>query len=79
MILNVGRREFQKAQLDLIRMSQQLTRQGREHRVLIAGKPGSASDVLIEALGDDGEAASRVTLLGQRDDVGACLELPTFS
>ena len=72
-ILNVGRQEFQKAQLDLIRMSQQLTRQGREHRVLIAGKPGSASDVLIEALGDDGEAAYRVTLLGQRDDVGDLL------
>jgi glycosyltransferase involved in cell wall biosynthesis len=73
LILNIGRQEFQKGQIDLISASRQLAKDGYGHEVLIAGKPGNASDHLEAALSDDSDAWPRVRLLGQREDIGDLL------
>ena len=72
-ILNIGRQEYQKGQLDLVGASRVLCEHGRDHRVLVAGKRGNASGALAADLDDDRDTSPTVQLLGQRDDIGDLL------
>lgn len=65
LILTAGRQEFQKGQVHLIRA---LGRMKTPSRLIVAGRPGSATGSLEAAVGDAGLEA-RVTFLGYRDDV----------
>jgi glycosyltransferase involved in cell wall biosynthesis len=72
-LLNIGRQEYQKGQLDLIRASELLGSRDLSHLVLIAGKPGNASAALQRALSDPANAAARVRFVGHRSDIAELL------
>jgi glycosyltransferase involved in cell wall biosynthesis len=68
LILAVGRQEFQKGHLVLLRAASRLFSSRPATRILIAGRPGNASNALrreLERLG----LHERVSLLGHREDV----------
>ena len=74
-ILNVGRQEFQKNQLSLLKAFQSVLPEFPKARLLIAGRDGNATPDLHKHLAADPELAARVIFLGHRDDVADLLEL----
>ena len=72
-LLNLGRQEHQKAQSDLIAATGLLVGRFPEIVLLIAGKEGSATSTLANALDQTPDAAKHVRLLGHRTDIGDLL------
>lgn len=68
-VLNLGRQEHQKAQVDLVNALPLLVDEGVDAVVLIAGRPGNATSAIEEATRRLGVHQSRVRLLGHRSDV----------
>lgn len=73
MILNVGRQEHQKGQVDLIATVPALTERLGDVVVAIAGREGNASRTLASAIDGLSADRSRVRLLGHRSDVNALM------
>ncbi len=73
LVLNIGRQEYQKGQIDLVRASGLLGDCGVDHVTLIAGKSGNASADVAAAIADPANDAANVRLLGHRDDVDTLL------
>ena len=72
-VVNLGRLEYQKGQVDLIQAIRIVRQDHPSVVVLIAGKDGSAAPAVRQALADDAETAQHVRLLGHRSDVGDLL------
>lgn len=69
LIVTAGRQEYQKAHADLVAAVAALRSLGHgQAHVLIAGRPGNASEALRRAIAEH-EAAGFVDVLGDRDDV----------
>jgi glycosyltransferase involved in cell wall biosynthesis len=68
LIVAVGRQEFQKGHLVLLRAASRLFSSRPATRILIAGRPGNASNALTRELERLG-LHERVSLLGHREDV----------
>jgi glycosyltransferase involved in cell wall biosynthesis len=68
LVLNVGRQEFQKGQLDLLDAAEILAARRPEFKLLIAGRRGNASAEL-ERVSSRPALSGRVHFLGHRDDV----------
>lgn len=67
-VLSVGRQEYQKGQVTLLRALARLAPRRPRLVLLLAGRRGHASDELARLAGDH-PLAKRVHLLGHRDDV----------
>jgi glycosyltransferase involved in cell wall biosynthesis len=67
-LTTVGRQEYQKGQWILIEAMAAVLRSNAAVRLVLAGRPGSASERLREALRRT-PLSDRVTVLGHRDDV----------
>jgi glycosyltransferase involved in cell wall biosynthesis len=72
-LLNLGRQEYQKAQVDLVSAVSELLEAFPKLVVLIAGREGAASGALKLALEASPEVAKHVRVLGHRADVGDLL------
>ncbi len=72
-VLNLGRLEHQKAQVDLVRATDVLVSSHPNLVVLIAGKDGAAAPAVRAALNEQRSAARHVRLLGHRTDIGDLL------
>jgi glycosyltransferase involved in cell wall biosynthesis len=72
LLVNVGRCDPQKGQIDIIEAVALLRSRGIPIRALIVGREGSASSELSERVRQRGLSAS-VTFTGNRDDVGDIL------
>jgi glycosyltransferase involved in cell wall biosynthesis len=72
-VVNLGRLEYQKGQVDLVRAMSIVRRDHPSAILLIAGKDGSATPAVRQALSDDTDTAQHVRLLGHRTDVGDLL------
>ncbi len=68
-ILAVGRQEFQKAHVDLIRAAELLVDRHPDLVVLVAGPKGNASTAIQQAIASSSLPRDKVLLLGHRDDV----------
>ncbi len=73
MVINLGRQEHQKAQLDLIRAARLVRDCLPGFLVLIAGKDGAATAAIHQLLQSDHALEGCVRLLGHRTDVGDLL------
>ncbi len=73
MILNIGRQEYAKGQVDLVRASALLGANGVAHQMVIAGKAGNATVDVERAIADPANGDANVRLLGHRNDIGALL------
>lgn len=73
LVLSIGRQEHQKGQRVLVDVVDRLLPHCPEITVLIAGKEGSATAALYQALDEHPEAAAHIRLLGHRTDVGDLL------
>jgi glycosyltransferase involved in cell wall biosynthesis len=71
-LVNVGRQEFQKGQIYLLRALDALTARLPKPMVLIAGRDGNATNELIQYC-EQRELSDRVRFLGHRDDIGDIL------
>jgi glycosyltransferase involved in cell wall biosynthesis len=72
-VVNLGRLEYQKGQVDLLHALSIVRRDHPSAILLIAGKDGSATPDVRQAIADDPDAAQHVRLLGHRTDVGDLL------
>ena len=72
-VLNLGRQEHQKGQIDLLDAASIMGESFSGLVVLIAGKDGSATESLARRLGQDPDLSGHVRLLGHREDVGDLL------
>lgn len=72
-LLNLGRQDHHKAQVDLIAATALLVTSHPALVVLVAGKEGNASDAIRSALAARPAAAACVRILGHRTDVGDLL------
>ena len=72
-VLNIGRLEYQKGQVGLIEAMAIVREDHPSVVLLIAGKDGSATLAVRQALDEDPVTAQHVRLLGHRTDVGDLL------
>ena len=68
LVLNVGRHEFQKNQVGLIRALRVVAAEHAHVRLLIAGREGNATEALESEIVSE-QMDSKVTLLGHRSDI----------
>ena len=72
-VVTGGRHEPQKAHHELIEAMALVRRHHRDAVLLIAGREGSATQTLHDAMSASGSTAQQVRLLGHRDDVADLL------